>query len=682
MKKIFQCFPYAIAVAVVVIVSYKVCYADFLSAVSYSVGNNPRSVFAADLDSDGDNDLAVANYSNNNVSVLLNNGDGTFVAATNYGVGNRPSSVFAADLDSDGDNDLVVANYFSDNVSVLKNNGDGTFAAAVNYTAGDGAWSVDAIDLDGDFDLDLAVTNSNTTTVSIFLNNGDGTFAAAVNYGVQNVPSSVFAADLDSDGDNDLAVANYFSASISTLLNNGDGTFAAAVNYNIVNFPIALFAADLDSDGDNDLATANYDNANTSVLLNNGDGTFAAAVNYGVGSHPPSVFAADLDSDGDNDLAVANYSNNNVSVLLNNGDGTFVAAVNYSTGSGPWSVFAADLDSDGDNDLAVAEYNSGMVSIFISTVNNPVPTTVSISPDTKIVGDPGFVMTVNGTGFVANSVVRLNGSDRATTFVSDTQLTATILTSEMSSAGTLNITVFSPTPGGGTSNAQIFTVFGGGGGLPSEAYNQPTPPSGGFSILINSNAPETNSRHVTLTLRGGVDTARMALSNSSGLDGPGSTGQISYVPTYTWDLCNAQTKCPEGIYTVYVKFYTRWGRWSELISDNIIYKKQEQTEGVTQEPKPLESQICSPYLIKYLKYGAENDSGEVKKLQIFLRDFEGETALKISGIFDEPTFQAVIRFQEKYVEDILSPWGLTAGTGYVYKTTIGKINELWCELNH
>ncbi len=59
----------------------------FTSIVSYGAGNVPRSVFGCDLDGDGDNDLAVANTNSNNISVLRNNGDGTFQAAVNYGVG-------------------------------------------------------------------------------------------------------------------------------------------------------------------------------------------------------------------------------------------------------------------------------------------------------------------------------------------------------------------------------------------------------------------------------------------------------------------------------------------------------------------------------------------------------------------------------------------------------------------
>ena len=56
-----------------------------------------------DLDGDGDNDLAVANFNRDNVSVLLNRGDGTFVNDVLYGVGDGPRSVAIGDVDGAGD---------------------------------------------------------------------------------------------------------------------------------------------------------------------------------------------------------------------------------------------------------------------------------------------------------------------------------------------------------------------------------------------------------------------------------------------------------------------------------------------------------------------------------------------------------------------------------------------------
>jgi hypothetical protein len=311
----------------------------FADPVNYGAGDACQSVFAVDLDGDGYNDLAVANQSSNNVSVLLNNGDGTFQAAVYYGAGSGPTSIFAVNLDSDNDNDIAVINYYSNNVSVLLNNGDGTFPAAVNYGGVFYPHSVFA---------------------------GDGTFQAAVNYGTGGASHSVFAVDLDGDSDNDLAVANGSTNNVSVLLNNGNGTFPAAVNYGAGSSPYSLFAGDLDGDDDNDLVALNRGSSNVSVLLNNSDGTFPAAVNYDAGYLPNSVFVIDVDGDSYNDLAVAGGNANNVPVLRNNGNGTFQAAVNYGAGDLPQSVFAVDLDGDGDNDLAVANRNSDNVSILMN----------------------------------------------------------------------------------------------------------------------------------------------------------------------------------------------------------------------------------------------------------------------------------------------------------------------------
>jgi len=90
--------------------------------------------------------------------------------------------------------------------------------------------------------------------------------------------------------------------------------------------------------------------------------------------------------------------------------------------------------------------------------------------------------------------------------------------------------------------------------------------------------------------------------------------------------------------------------------------------------------LTSPctYLKSYLKMGEDNDVEEVKKLQTFLRDFEGFGDLAVTGIFDQATFDAVSAFQVKYKEDILTPWGIDVPTGYVYYTTQNKINELYC----
>lgn len=112
-------------------------------------------------------------------------------------------------------------------------------------------------------------------------------------------------------------------------------------------------------------------------------------------------------------------------------------------------------------------------------VNNPVPTVSNVSPAAVIAGGGNFTLTVNGTGFVPGSTVRWNGSNRSTSYVSGTTLTAAILGSDIQSAGTASITVFNPTPAGGESAAQSLAIstgsIGGGGGcfIATAAYGTP-----------------------------------------------------------------------------------------------------------------------------------------------------------------------------------------------------------------
>ena len=87
-------------------------------------------------------------------AVLLNMGGGTFVAA-NYPAGASPVSVAMADLNGDGKADLAVAS--GTGVSVLLNNGNGTFGAPASYGSGTNPVSVAAGDLNGDGKIDLAV---------------------------------------------------------------------------------------------------------------------------------------------------------------------------------------------------------------------------------------------------------------------------------------------------------------------------------------------------------------------------------------------------------------------------------------------------------------------------------------------------------------------------------------------
>ena len=130
---------------------------------------------------------------------------------------------------------------------------------------------------------------------------------------------------------------------------------------------------------------------------------------------------------------------------------------------------------------------SGIVNAgaAVSAVANPVPTITGLNPVSVMPGGSGFTLTVNGTGFVSSSVVQWKGLSRTTTYVSGTQLTAAITAADITTAGSANVTVFNPTPGGGLSNTVSFMV---GNPVPIITGLSPfwaTPGGLGFTLSIN-----------------------------------------------------------------------------------------------------------------------------------------------------------------------------------------------------
>jgi hypothetical protein len=120
------------------------------------------------------------------------------------------------------------------------------------------------------------------------------------------------------------------------------------------------------------------------------------------------------------------------------------------------------------------------------TVNNPVPSILSLDPNNATAGGSGFTLTVSGSNFVQKSRVEWNGAVLSTTFVNNTELTAPVSAHDIELAGTVQVTVGNPAPGGGTSNPASFTI------------NNPVP---SLTDLIPSSIKAGNPAF-TLTLKG------------------------------------------------------------------------------------------------------------------------------------------------------------------------------------
>ena len=119
---------------------------------------------------------------------------------------------------------------------------------------------------------------------------------------------------------------------------------------------------------------------------------------------------------------------------------------------------------------------------------NPVPSISSLSPTGLTAGSAAFMLTVNGANFISSSTVNFGGAPKATTFVSATQLMASILAADVATAGTPAVSVTNSTPGGGTSNSIGFNIGAASNPAPtitSLVPNSATAGGASFSLIVN-----------------------------------------------------------------------------------------------------------------------------------------------------------------------------------------------------
>jgi hypothetical protein len=255
----------------------------------FPVAATPSGMAMGDLNRDGKPDLVVTSNQSDQVSVLLNNGDGTLQAPREYAVGPGINPEAArepvlADLTGNGVLDLIVPDYTSGQVSVLLGRGDGTFYPERRFDAVLGAASVAAGDFNGDGIPDLAVLSRvpGSATVAVLYGRGDGTFLPPVLIPIPGLHDAypIRGGDLTGSGRDDLLVFGDNDASFQVLLSNPDGTFRLGDKFSTGEVMFNAQVADLDGRRDAngkpvlDVITTGAISGNVYVSLGNGDGTF------------------------------------------------------------------------------------------------------------------------------------------------------------------------------------------------------------------------------------------------------------------------------------------------------------------------------------------------------------------------------------------------------------------------
>ncbi len=221
-------------------------------ATGTTTGITGTDVAVGDLDADGHEDLVVV-ASPARLSVAFGDGSGAFGAPTDLSVTEAPSSPLIADLDRDGDLDIAVGGRSTSDrtITVLRNDGTGALAVE-RYAVAQPAASIAVADLNGDLRPDL-------TAGSQWLpGQADGTFDAARSAASRNEALAV--ADFDGDGNDDQVVTGTSSTGIFLSRGLGDGSFDVTRTFQTASsggtYPADLAVGDVDGDGRPDLLAA------------------------------------------------------------------------------------------------------------------------------------------------------------------------------------------------------------------------------------------------------------------------------------------------------------------------------------------------------------------------------------------------------------------------------------------
>jgi len=348
---------------------------SFLPTVSIPVGAPTENLTAGDFTNDTIPDLLATERTNDRVTVLPGNGDGTFGAARSSAAGADPLDLAVGDFNRDGKLDLVTAHHSTHDVKVQLGNGDGTFQPPRSFglpkvgSATQNARGVSVGDFNNDGKLDLAVVASGPVQlggthrffggfsvpvyIDVLLGRGDGTFRVTSTTSVGNSPgqpsgSALAPGDVNGDGRLDVLV-NCGTLGVFLLTGRGDGRLSAPV-LTPIPFATNMTVTDLNGDGMLDVITASASSGAVRTYLGNGAGSFQLVQSIAPGPSVGSIVVGDFDRDGRPDVAAV--ASDTAFLLLGNGDGSLQPAQAFPIS--PTSAFltAGDFNRDGWLDLA------------------------------------------------------------------------------------------------------------------------------------------------------------------------------------------------------------------------------------------------------------------------------------------------------------------------------------------
>ncbi len=372
-------------------------------------------IASADFNGDDETDVLVFNRSNgittNSLLMLPGDGTGALGTAVASPIDIAPVMLVAAKMNHDTLADAVlVGNGQTANpqLSVLFNQGNGTFAGEQDYSLAGTPVSLAVGDFNGDGIPDVAVGESGQGVFVLF-GQSDGTLGTPVQVDTSASPIGLAAGSLTTDGRTDLVVADQATGTLHVYLGNANDTFTSktAPTTGATNLSVAALG-DLNNSGKLDLIVAGFipgsgGNPNVSnvyTFLGNGDGTFQAANTLALASNDigvTSMALADFNNSGNLGVVVGN-PDDFTEVLLGNGDGTLVDTA-LALGQRSATVAAADLLGNGYPEILVgASDTDGQGDSLIVFQNQPTGwATALATPTVTVTPSPSSITTAQST---------------------------------------------------------------------------------------------------------------------------------------------------------------------------------------------------------------------------------------------------------------------------------------------
>lgn len=334
----------------------------FAAPVRLARGDDFGPVAVVDLDRDGIFDLAAVDQRRGTIRVWHNAGRAQFEDRGEFSVGAQPTSLGALDLDGDGYPELLTANSLGRSVTVVRSRAgelDGIPAFDVGPDPTEGV----VLDANRDGHLDLAVIHREAGLLTVSLNDGSGRFRPHFSFRTGEDPRAIVAADFDANGTDDLAVANFASDDLAIFAGNGRGEYAAPLLLATGLGPIALAVGDFNQDGRIDLASANSLSDSISVFWGDGQGRFPHTTNFAVVVRPSFLLSGDLNRDGLADLVAGSSRSDHVSIVYGRSGGLAESAESGEFSKRVRPVVAADFDGDGVVDVVKTDEFNDRVAV-------------------------------------------------------------------------------------------------------------------------------------------------------------------------------------------------------------------------------------------------------------------------------------------------------------------------------